>query len=96
MTWNKNGELVYEVDIVKGSNIIDLVNDALKSNFILYGFQYFMHGLAKSNAPESIVGRDAQFGSDKKRLLPDIPTPSSPIPSRRRVRVVSTPMKAKK
>ena len=70
-----------------------------------YGFQYFMHGLAKSNALESIIGNKArrsivknykQFGSDKKRLLPDIPTPSSPIPSRRRVRVVSTPIKAKK
>ena len=107
MTWNKNGELVYEGNTVKDSNIIDLVNDALKSKkgFVPYGFQYFMHGLAKSNAPESIIGNEArrsivrkykQFGSDKKRLLPDIPTPSSPIPSRRRVRVVSTPIKAKK
>ncbi|XP_038076220.1 uncharacterized protein LOC119744384 [Patiria miniata] len=107
MTWNKNGELVYEGDVVKGSNIIDLVNDTLRSKkgFVPRGFQYFMRGLAKSNAPESIIGNEArrsivrkykEFGSDKKRLLPDLPTSRTPIPSRRRLRVVSTPLRAKK
>ena len=60
MTWNKNDELVYEGNVVKGSNIIDLVNDTLrnKKGFTPHGWQYFACGLAKSNAPESIIGNE--------------------------------------
>ena len=105
MTWNKNGELVYEGNVVKGTNIIDLVNDTLKSKkgFSPYGYQYFVPGLAKSNAPESIIGNEArrsvirkykELGSTEKRLLPEPPlavTPRIPVPKRRRI--ISTPVK---
>ena len=105
MAWNAKGELVYEGNIVKGSNMIDLVNDALKGKrgFFPHGYQYFLRGLAKSNAPESIIGNEArrslvrkykQMGSEEMRLLPDIPPPLTPISSQRRRRV--TPLRAKK
>ena len=108
MTWNKKGELIYEGNVVKGSNIFDLVNDTLrnKKGFAPHGFQYFMHGLAKSNAPESVIGNEArrsvvrkykQMGPEEKRLLPVIPTSPPPPPSRRRrLKVVSTPKRARK
>ena len=83
------------------------MNDTLRSKkgFTPLGVQYFMRGLAKSNAPESIIGNEArrsvvrkykQLGSYEKRLLPDPPT-VSPIHTRnRKSRVVSTPMRSRK
>ena len=107
MTWNKNGELVYDGNVVKGSNIIDLVNDTLrgKKGFTPLGFQYFVRGLAQANAPESLIGNEArrsvvrkykEVGSVDKRLLPDPPTPTTPIRVSKRRRAALTPLRSKK
>ena len=109
MAWNESGELVYDGNVIKGSNMVDLVNDTLKSrkNFVPYGFQHFMRGLAKSNVPESIIGNEARRnivrknkqGTVEKRLLPDLPTSDlhrTPFRLQKRPMVTSTLLRSRK
>ena len=104
MSWNNNGELIYDGDVVKGSNVIDLVNDVLKSKkgFDPHGWQHFAQGLARANAPESVIGnvlrRTAvrqykQLGSTHKRLLPTPPSlHTTPRRIQRRRKISSRPI----
>lgn len=105
MTWNKNDELIYRGNLVKGSNIVDLVNDTLreKRGFNPLGWQYFARGLAKSNAPESIIGNESrrdvirqikQSDESEKRLLPSL-IGIETTPKKRKT-VLPTPKKPKK
>ncbi len=108
MSWNKNDELVYDGNIVKGSNIVDLLNDTLrgKKGFNPHGWQYFMRGLAKSNAPESMIGNESrrdvvrqikQSGVLEKRtfLTPQL-SENKVTSSVKRKSVTTTPRKSKK
>ena len=56
---DRKGELVFEGEVIKGSNIMDLVNDVLrnrKSFDHLHGWRQFARALPQSNVPRDLVG----------------------------------------
>jgi hypothetical protein len=57
VSWNKRGELVIEGNPVAGSNIIDLINDQLKSrkDFNPTGWEQFTETLGKMNMPKYLM-----------------------------------------
>ena len=57
MNWNDRGELVYNGRVIKGSNMIDLVNDVIRNRKTSNpeGWNYFARGLAQMNIPNEIV-----------------------------------------
>ena len=56
ITWDDKAQLVYEGTPVAGSNVIDLVNDALRhrKNFNPRGWRLFAKLLSDVNIPEGI------------------------------------------
>ena len=58
VSWNDRGEMVYRNVPVPGSNIVDLVNDALRKrkSFQPVGWKTFARGLKDVNAPMDLVG----------------------------------------
>ena len=57
ITWDDKAQLVYEGKPIPGSNVVDLVNDALrhKKNFNPHGWRLFAKALSDVNIPEGIV-----------------------------------------
>ena len=57
ITWDDKGQIIYEGKPVLGSNVIDLVNDALRhrKNFNPHGWRLFAKVLSDVNVPEGIV-----------------------------------------
>ena len=57
ITWDDKAQLVYEGKPIPGSNVIDLVNDALRhrKNFNPQGWRLFAKVLSDVNIPEGIV-----------------------------------------
>ena len=57
ITWDDKAQLVYEGKLIPGSNVVDLVNDALRhrKNFNLHGWRLFAKALSDVNIPEEIV-----------------------------------------
>ena len=55
--WDEKAQLIYEGEPVPGSNVIDLVNDALRhrKNFNPQGWRLFAKALSDVNVPEGIV-----------------------------------------
>ena len=51
MSWNERGEFVYNGEVVKGSNIADLVNDVVRhrKTFHPHGWQEFARALRQGN-----------------------------------------------
>ena len=58
VSWNDRGEMVYRNVPVPGSNIVDLVNDALRKrkSFQPVGWKMFARGLKAVNAPMDLIG----------------------------------------
>ena len=58
MGWNDRGEFVYDGEVARGSNIVDLVNDMLRhrKTFQPRGWQEFARALRQSNVPLDLVG----------------------------------------
>ena len=58
MSWNDRGEMLYRNAPVPGSNIVDLVNDALRKrkSFQPVGWKTFARRLHDVNAPMDLVG----------------------------------------
>ena len=62
MSWNANGELIYQNAIIHGSHIEDLVNDVLKNkNKNTTGWQVFARGLKSLNVPNTLVLNKARW-----------------------------------
>ena len=57
ITWDDKSQLVYEGKPIPGSNVVDLVNDALRhsKNFNPHGWRLFAKALSDGNIPEGIV-----------------------------------------
>ena len=57
ITWDDKAQLVYEGKPIPGSNVVDLVNDALRhrKNFNPHGWRLFAKALSDVNIPERIV-----------------------------------------
>ena len=59
MSWTERGELVFEGEVIKGSNIVDLVNDVLRNRKTFdhpQGWRQFARALRQSNVPHDLVG----------------------------------------
>ena len=58
MSWNERGEFVHDGQVIKGSNIVDLVNDMLRhrKTFQPRGWQDFARALRQNNVPLDLVG----------------------------------------
>lgn len=59
LAWNDHGEFVYQGQRLEKSNLIDLVNDAIrkrKSSPPPYGWQQFVSALGKTNIPLEAIG----------------------------------------
>ena len=58
ITWNERGEFIYQGQIVPGSNMTDLINDALRQRktFQPHGWRDFARALRHSNVPQDLVG----------------------------------------
>ena len=55
--WNERGELIIKGHIVDGSNIADLVNDAMRyrKHFEPRGWEAFAEVLRDSNVPQDLI-----------------------------------------
>ena len=75
MHWNGKGELIYNKQLVRGTNLQDLVRDSLKGRktFAPNGWQHFTQGLARMNTPSDWVGNDLRrdFMQEYKRRIDD-------------------------
>ena len=102
MNWNDKGELKIGEDVVKGSNITDLINDVLhaRKGFDPLGWQQFVRGLASMNVPETLVGNVSRrtivqrhkqnlMTPNEKRVLPVLPTATSKANRKRVTRAYS-------
>ena len=58
MHWNERGEFVHNGQVIKGSNIVDLVNDVVRQrkDFHPHGWQEFARALRRGNVPQDLVG----------------------------------------
>ena len=56
--WNDSGELVFKNKVVKGSNVVDLINDVARKRktFVPQGWQTFATALKSANVPRELVG----------------------------------------
>ena len=58
MHWNERGEFIHDIQVIKGSNIVELVNDIMRhrKDFHPQGWQEFAHALHQGNVPQDLVG----------------------------------------
>ena len=63
VSWNDRGEMLYRNAPVPGSNIVDLVNDALRKrkSFQPVGWKTFARDLKDVNAPMDLVGNPERW-----------------------------------
>ncbi|KAJ8020518.1 hypothetical protein HOLleu_40128 [Holothuria leucospilota] len=82
--WNGKGELVVNDQAIKGSNMVDLINDALRKRKSLkpIGTKDFSKAMAKLNVPHELIGNPDRWQEMTKLLnptdsditdLPDLP-----------------------
>lgn len=56
LEWNKKGEILFNQNPIKGSNIVELVNDALKTNSQKpKGYKFFYKQMKKINIPKRLL-----------------------------------------
>ena len=63
VSWNKSGEISLEGETIHGSNISDLIRDALKGrqNFNPTGSKDFFKVLSKINMPRDLIRNEARW-----------------------------------
>ena len=77
VSWNSKGEFRYYGDTISNSNILDLINDALRrrANFNPVDYKTFYKVLRETNVPRDLVGHRERWGEltrdDKLRHLPE-------------------------
>ena len=56
--WNERGELKYQGETIKGTNVVDLVNDLLRKRkaFNPQGWEVFGDALREANVPQDLIG----------------------------------------
>ena len=72
LTWDKQGVVSVDGKPIPGSNIIDLVNDALRQRkgFEPKGWEHFFQGLREVNVPQDYIGNKKRWTwLQKKRKL---------------------------
>ena len=95
MKWNERGELVYKESVVPNTNMVDLVNDALRrrKTFQPEGWKRFAQGLKEMNVPQDLIGHRERWNwmQQEKAMMPSTIS-ETPIRKKRK-RVVSTAAK---
>ena len=63
ITWDKTGQVKIEGETIQGSNISDLVSDAMRSrrNFNSTGAKEFFEALNKLNVPKDLVRNEERW-----------------------------------
>ena len=63
ISWNEKGELKYRGETVKGSNVVDLVNDVLRKRkyFNPEGWETFGEALREANVPQDLIGHEERW-----------------------------------
>ena len=63
ITWNEKGELTFKGETVKGSNVVDLVNDVLRKRkyFNPEGWERFGEALREANVPQDLIGHEERW-----------------------------------
>ncbi len=61
--WNKRGEIITDGSLVKGTHLVDLINDALRKrkNFNPRGWKEFNSALSKLNIPQDLIGNPERW-----------------------------------
>ena len=81
--WNDKGEIIVDGQLVKGSNIIDLIKIQLKDykSFHPIGAEVFSQLVRESNIPQSVLSptRRFQIGTGKIPPPPGKPVRSKPM-----------------
>ena len=92
MRWTDKGELVYKDQIVPNTNVVDLVNDALRRRKRIQpeGWQTFARALKETNVPQDLIGHQERW-EWMQRSAREIPQQQPPPrQQRKKKRVVST------
>ena len=60
IAWSEKGELKYKGETVRGSNVVDLVNDVLRKRkyFNPQGWETFGEALREANVPQDLIGHE--------------------------------------
>ena len=63
IAWSKKGELHYKGETVRGSNVVDLVNDVLRKRkyFNPQGWEAFGEALREANVPQDLIGHEDRW-----------------------------------
>ena len=63
IAWSEKGELKYKGETVRGSNVVDLVNDVLRKRkyFNPQGWKTFGETLREANVPQDLIGHEDRW-----------------------------------
>ena len=63
IAWSEKGELKYKGETVRGSNVVDLVNDVLhkRKYFNPQGWETFGEVLREANVPQNLIGHEDRW-----------------------------------
>ena len=63
IAWSEKGELKYKGETVRGSNVVDLVNDVLRKRkyFNPQGWETFGEALREANVPQDLIGHEDRW-----------------------------------
>ena len=63
IAWSEKGELKYKGETVRGSNVVDLVNDVLRKRkyFNPQGWETFGEALREANVPQDLIGQEDRW-----------------------------------
>ena len=81
VTWNPRGEIEYQGQLVKDSNLTDLVNDVLRKRWNIaepVGWKTFAIALHHLNVPQDLVGNPERWKYMRKKGLQTSPPVLTP------------------
>lgn len=81
VTWNSLGEIKYEGQLVKNSNLTDLINDVLRKRRIAaepIGWKSFAAALHRLNIPQDLVGNPERWKYIRRKGIETSPTRLTP------------------
>ena len=63
MNWNERGEYIHNGEVIRGSNIVDLVNDVVRHRkaFHPHGWQEFALALRQGSVPQDLIGNHKRW-----------------------------------
>ena len=63
IAWSEKGEPKYKGKTVRGSNVVDLVNDVLRKRkyFNPQGWETFGEALREANVPQDLIGHEDRW-----------------------------------